>query len=160
MQKLCGSAVVNWLKWPLLFRFKFCCMFSLPSACSSKLTSTYFKRLEREEFWIGKLKTVYHTTWMTTVMSGTSPSKQRAYSLEVFITSISKLESENQNDPIVKKSTNPRDWLTNLVITNQCVATFGLRNTFFRYTRTLIEKQLHLLCLSYLSPDFERFDQI
>ena len=78
--------------------------------------STYSKRVEREEFWIRELKTVY-PYGLNDNIRGVAGS---------FLTSIPRLGTENQNDPAARIPKNPLTLViglkTNLVITNPCVS--------------------------------------
>ena len=118
--------------------------------------STYSKRLEREEFWIRELKTVYPYGLNDNIRRVGNISKQNDELIVwKFLNKHSKTRNRKSKRPSrknTKNPTNPRDWLKNKLSNYKSMcclhkyisAVFGLRNTFLRDTRTLVEEQLHL----------------
>ena len=118
--------------------------------------SNYSKRLEREEFWIRELKTAYPHGLNDNIRGVGNISKQN----DEFIVwkffnkhpKTRKRKSKRPNRKNTKKHTNPRDWLKNKLgnYKSMCFLhkyiseIFGLRNTYLRDTRTLVEEELHL----------------
>ena len=118
--------------------------------------STYSKRLEREEFWIRELKTIYPYGLNDNIRGVGNITKQNDELLIwKFFNKHSKTRKCKPKQPSrknTKNSTNPRDWLENKLgnYKSMCFLhkysdeILGLRNTFLRGTRTLVEEQLHL----------------
>ena len=118
--------------------------------------STYSKRLEREEFWIRELKTVYPYGLNDNIRGVGNISKQNDELIVwKFFNKHSKTRNRKSKRPSrknTKNPINPRDWLKNklgnyksMCFLHKYISTvFGLRNTFLRDTRKLVEEQLHL----------------
>ena len=122
----------------------------------NKRASTYSKRLEREEFWIRELKTTYPYGLNDNICGVGNISKQND---ELIVWKFfnkhpktRKRKSKRPSHKNTKKPTNPRDWLKNKLgnyrsmcfLHKHISEIFGLRNTYLRDTRTLVQEELHL----------------